>query len=227
MHKANHVLLTHSLWVAICVQNDMHVIQQLQDAVSAGPDAALDALTKCTGCKCCGHEGGLKSKRQQHGKGGCAACGTADGCTARTFLPDECQCAFHRLADERLLNRVVRRASETPGFIDSCRYCCGTVVMLHQDELCVVSLIRKLMSACSAGLGNGYECRLHVPSNIQGQCFARSLPYGVFPCCAGQLWMLTLHKCVALCKQLLAHMADPGRMLTVYLLGQSGLMSGL
>lgn len=48
------------------MQDDDLVLQRLQSALAAGPDPALDALTKCTGCAACGHEGGLKGKIKKH-----------------------------------------------------------------------------------------------------------------------------------------------------------------
>lgn len=50
-------------------------------------------------------------------KNGCEACGVEGGCTPREFT--ECGCAFHARADERLLNRVLRRAVGTPNFMAS------------------------------------------------------------------------------------------------------------
>ena len=43
-------------------------------AAPADPDVL--ALKKCTGCKRCGHDGGLKGSRKCHGKEGCHECGT-------------------------------------------------------------------------------------------------------------------------------------------------------
>jgi hypothetical protein len=101
-------------------------------------------LTRCTtaGCKCCGHEGGRKNAIKKHGKEGCAECGTAGpdgggGCIPIEARPASgggggggggrqqaaCGCEFHCTSDERLLNRVVRRAVATNGFLESCR--CG------------------------------------------------------------------------------------------------------
>lgn len=48
-------------------------------------------------------------------RNGCAACGCEDGCVPRDF--QQCECSFHARADERLLNRVVRRAAATPNFM--------------------------------------------------------------------------------------------------------------
>lgn len=56
-------------------------------------------------------------------KNGCTECACEDGCQPREFT--ECECAFHARADERLLNRVVRRAVATPNFMASFRQ--GTV----------------------------------------------------------------------------------------------------
>lgn len=102
--------------------DDAGVLDALQRALAAGPDAALDALTHCTGCKRCGHDGGRKGAVKAHGKGGCAACGTSQGCAeAPPGRAGRCWCRFHASADARLLNRVVRRAAATPGFLDACR----------------------------------------------------------------------------------------------------------
>jgi len=97
------------------------VLEALERAVAAGSDPSLDALTQCTGCKCCGHEGGRKGSIKTHGRTGCAQCGTDTGCTLRA-AGAPCQCAFHARQPERVLNRVVRRAALTPGFLDSCRW---------------------------------------------------------------------------------------------------------
>jgi hypothetical protein len=63
----------------------------------------------------------MKSRIAQHSKrsGGCTACGCDAGCVPRQW--QQCECNFHRRAGERLLNRVVRRAVQTPGFMNSCR----------------------------------------------------------------------------------------------------------
>lgn len=101
----------HPFTVATCTQ----VIADLLSRIQAGGDASLDALTSCTGCKTCGHEGGGKARKPKHPAAGCACCGThaqalggsgAGGCVARAFAPEDCQCAFHRSAAERLFNKV-------------------------------------------------------------------------------------------------------------------------
>ena len=102
------------------------MLDLLQAALSAGPRPDLDALTSCTGCRQCGHEGGRKSRIKAHTKANpCAQCqemyGLAEGCCAGAS--ESCSCAFHSLADERLLNRVVGRACRTAGFLEACR--CG------------------------------------------------------------------------------------------------------
>ncbi|KIZ05294.1 putative Flap endonuclease GEN [Monoraphidium neglectum] len=97
------------------------------------------------GCKCCGHEGGRKNAIKKHGKEGCAECGTAGpdgggGCIPIEARPASgggggggggrqqaaCGCEFHCTSDERLLNRVVRRAVATNGFLESCRVAART-----------------------------------------------------------------------------------------------------
>ncbi|KAI8470266.1 MAG: hypothetical protein J3K34DRAFT_510633 [Monoraphidium minutum] len=114
-------------------EDDADVLGLLQAALARGPDPRLDALTKCTGCKCCGHEGGRKGHIKRHGKEGCAECGTAGGGGGCVPLAEQrgvegraCGCEFHRTGDERLLNRVVRRAVGTAGFLDSCRVAAQT-----------------------------------------------------------------------------------------------------
>lgn len=42
------------------------MLQRLEAALAAGPDPELDALTKCTGCKACGHEGNRKNRINSH-----------------------------------------------------------------------------------------------------------------------------------------------------------------
>ena len=127
-------------------QTDAGVLDALDLAVAAGSDPALDALTQCTGCKCCGHEGGRKGSIKTHGRTGCAQCGTDTGCTPRG-AGGPCQCAFHARQPERLLNRVVRRAALTPGFLDSCRcvWCAvsglGMCLLTHSCGYLCVALV--------------------------------------------------------------------------------------
>jgi len=63
---------------------DEGVCRALAEALERGPDPALAALTKCTGCRTCGHESGGRGAVARHAaKGrtaGCAQCGTARGC---------------------------------------------------------------------------------------------------------------------------------------------------
>jgi hypothetical protein len=89
--------------------------------------ALIAAPSPPPGCKCCGHESGNKASVKQHGKKGCAKCGT-DGAPGGGCVPStrDCECEFHRTTDERLLNRVVRRAVQTPGFLESCRWAGGS-----------------------------------------------------------------------------------------------------
>ena len=58
------------------------------------PDDALAALTQCTGCATCKHDGGGASRKKKCVRG-CIACGVAKGepCVARPDAP--CECAFH------------------------------------------------------------------------------------------------------------------------------------
>lgn len=58
------------LWCVMATQDDELVLQRLEAAIAAGPDPELDALTKCTGCRVCGHEGGRKSKINAHSGAG-------------------------------------------------------------------------------------------------------------------------------------------------------------
>jgi hypothetical protein len=48
------------------LQDDEGVLQKLEAAIARGPDPELDALTKCTGCKACGHEGNRKNRINTH-----------------------------------------------------------------------------------------------------------------------------------------------------------------
>lgn len=54
------------LLVCWCVQDDELVLQKLEAAIARGPDPELEALTKCTGCKVCGHEGNRKNRINAH-----------------------------------------------------------------------------------------------------------------------------------------------------------------
>jgi transcription elongation factor Elf1 len=67
--------------------SDEDVPRALAEALDRGPDPTLAALTKCTGCRTCGHESGGQGSIKQHAsKGrtaGCAECGTKQGCVAQ------------------------------------------------------------------------------------------------------------------------------------------------
>ncbi len=76
--------------------DDSQVATAFLRALARPRDARLlDELKQCSGCKCCGHESGIKSSKASHGRGGCRACGTSEGCTPK---PEgaPCQCEFHR-----------------------------------------------------------------------------------------------------------------------------------
>jgi hypothetical protein len=57
-------------------QDDERVLQKLEAAIACGPDPELNALSKCTGCKVCGHEGNRKSRINTHSGEG-QSCGAA------------------------------------------------------------------------------------------------------------------------------------------------------
>jgi hypothetical protein len=101
-------------------QDDSGVLEALAAAVAAGPDPELEALTGCTGCRTCNHEGGRKGRVKSHARG-CEHCGTSAGCTPRPGAA--CGCRFHATTADRQLLRVVRAATKTPNFLEKCR--CG------------------------------------------------------------------------------------------------------
>ncbi|KAL6777267.1 XPG3 [Auxenochlorella protothecoides x Auxenochlorella symbiontica] len=111
-------------------QDDSGVLEALEALVARPPDAELAALTKCTGCKRCGHEGGRKGAVARHTpKNPCPCCAEldaagagrgpageegdgagaarAEGCRARAFA--RCDCAFHRREAERGVEAIARR----------------------------------------------------------------------------------------------------------------------
>jgi hypothetical protein len=65
-------------------ESDEGLSRALAEALERGPDPALAALTKCTGCRTCGHESGGQGSIKRHAlKGrtaGCEGCGTLSGC---------------------------------------------------------------------------------------------------------------------------------------------------
>ncbi|RMZ56870.1 hypothetical protein APUTEX25_002959 [Auxenochlorella protothecoides] len=111
--------------------DDSGVLEALEALVARPPDAELAALTKCTGCKRCGHEGGRKGAVARHTpKNPCPCCAEldaagagrgpageegdgagaarAEGCRARAFA--RCDCAFHRREAERGVEAIAREA---------------------------------------------------------------------------------------------------------------------
>lgn len=118
-------------------------------------EEALEALTLCTGCATCGHDGGTKAKRTRHLGGGCAGCGTSAGCTPveqqaapvgsahggpfgwvlRGGRPTPCGCAFHAFADAREAAAAHREARKTPGFVASFRSTCDVFSRLSAEAL--------------------------------------------------------------------------------------------
>lgn len=66
MHEPEVVQVLTWVYASGMMQDDELVLQRLEAAVARGPDPELEALTKCTGCKACGHEGNRKNKIQAH-----------------------------------------------------------------------------------------------------------------------------------------------------------------
>lgn len=116
-------------------QDDHQLLAALQSALEAGPDPALEALSSCTGCKTCGHEGSRKARVARHTAANpCQQCleehgGLPEGAWCWPAAAGAggdgeggCSCRFHATAGQRQLNRVVGRAARTPGFLDACRW---------------------------------------------------------------------------------------------------------
>ncbi|KAG2492199.1 hypothetical protein HYH03_009446 [Edaphochlamys debaryana] len=102
-------------------EDDAHVLPQLLAYLQTGPDPRITALTKCTGCKTCGHE--------KHGRGPCADCGPGP-CRPKAASAG-CACAFHRSEPQRKFMRVISRASATgSSFLEDCR----TALAAFEDE---------------------------------------------------------------------------------------------
>ncbi|GAX82977.1 hypothetical protein CEUSTIGMA_g10404.t1 [Chlamydomonas eustigma] len=105
-------------------KDDSNILQVLAAALERGPDPRLMAMTACTGCKNCGHESAGRGKCKQHSRAGCGGCGTLaskggpGGCVYRVF--SLCECEFHRMEGQRLLTRMIDRATQTPGFLQKC-----------------------------------------------------------------------------------------------------------
>ncbi|KAF5830354.1 hypothetical protein DUNSADRAFT_14694 [Dunaliella salina] len=126
-------------------QDDSGVISQLKKAVEDGPDPKLLAMTKCTGCNCCGHDSGTKSKCASH-KHGCSTCGTDSACKEQG-ADEACTCPFHRLTHARALARILKAASETPGYV--CTF--DVAAKAYETE------IQMAFSAAHDMKGNGFR----------------------------------------------------------------------
>ncbi|GLC45267.1 hypothetical protein PLESTB_000718600 [Pleodorina starrii] len=93
-------------------QDDNQVLPELLRYLETGPDPRVTALTKCTGCKTCGHE--------KHGRQPCAICGPGPCRPKADSSP--CECEFHRSEPQRKFMRVIARAVTTgPSFSSECR----------------------------------------------------------------------------------------------------------
>ena len=99
---------------------DMPMCERLDAFLRLPPDDALAALTQCTGCATCKHDGGGASRKKKCVRG-CIACGVAKGepCVARPDAP--CECAFHARTLERWADKARRRARVTEGFAAASR----------------------------------------------------------------------------------------------------------
>ncbi|GIL82676.1 hypothetical protein Vretifemale_11582 [Volvox reticuliferus] len=93
-------------------EDDSQVIPELLKFLETGPDPRVTALTKCTGCKTCGHE--------KHGRQPCLICGPGP-CRPKSEN-GPCECDFHRSEPQRKFMRVIARATNTgPSFSAECR----------------------------------------------------------------------------------------------------------
>jgi hypothetical protein len=82
---------------ATTLQDDEVVLQKLEAAIARGPLPELDALTHCTGCKACGHEGGRKSKIKNHSGAAAAVTVAAAAATAAAHPAPCCFAKIHSL----------------------------------------------------------------------------------------------------------------------------------
>ncbi|GAB4815602.1 hypothetical protein N2152v2_002648, partial [Parachlorella kessleri] len=115
-------------------QDDSQVLQRLAQLLQAAPNTALLAITKCTGCQQCGHEGGRKGKVKRHTRANpCPLCAPLPGkalalccqgdpeeyddgcCAARPGAA--CACAFHTADAPRRLERILERVRRDAGFL--------------------------------------------------------------------------------------------------------------
>ncbi|GLI67429.1 hypothetical protein VaNZ11_011625 [Volvox africanus] len=93
-------------------EDDGQVIPELLKFLETGPDPRVTALSKCTGCKTCGHE--------KHGRQPCPICGPGPCRPKSESSP--CECEFHRSEPQRKFMRVIARAANTgPSFSAECR----------------------------------------------------------------------------------------------------------
>lgn len=101
--------------------DDVAILDAFHALLARPPDRAMLALTHCTGCARCGHEGGRKSKVKAHtGSNPCPCCPAAavppgHHCCAQPGPQRVCGCAFHARQEERRVERVTERLRAVPG----------------------------------------------------------------------------------------------------------------
>ncbi|KAK9905956.1 hypothetical protein WJX75_009484 [Coccomyxa subellipsoidea] len=100
--------------------SDANVLDGLAEMLAQSPEEHAEVLKhdKCTGCKRCGHEGGMKSRIKNHStRNPCECCTPAHDGTCRERAGNSCGCAFHRLETLRVVYKAIHKAQESPDFL--------------------------------------------------------------------------------------------------------------
>lgn len=147
------------------LQNDEGIIDLFEALLAADPDVTLLSLSKCTGCKRCGHESGRAGAVAHHTKANpCPLCPPGDhgtACCAAHSGP--CQCAFHAKADERRVERLAQHLRQDPSLVARVR---DLIAVFEREKAAAAAFVRQELAQRGMAPGEKFRWlhRPHMPS---------------------------------------------------------------
>jgi hypothetical protein len=127
--------------------DDSDIVAKFENLLRSPPDPSVASIVKCTGCAQCKHEGGMAGKIKFHNsKNPCPCCPPGvnshsnHGCIPQS---GECQCLFHRKANDRLAERAAAKARAEPDLLQRVRDALS--VYRHETEQAAAAVEHQIL----------------------------------------------------------------------------------